>query len=388
MNMERSGKVLGVGLAWLAIMALFVSLGGQAGGEKTEPSLGPLPPVPIPADNPQTAVKVELGKRLYFDPRLSGDSTTSCASCHEPKLGWGDGGALSRGYPATLHWRNSQTILNAAYLDQWFWTGSSSTLEAQAKAAMTGPLAQNMNTRLAEERLRQIPEYVRLFQEAFGESPTFDRALNAIAAFERTIVSKNAPFDRYMHGEKTALTVEQLTGLELFQGKAGCIQCHHGPMLTDQAFHNVGVPNHPDFETEPLRQIAMRERMGAKGVPEAVYMTFDRDPGRYLDTKKDEDRGKFRTPPLRELKYTAPYMHNGVFNTLEEVIEFYDQGGGEDPFGTKSPLIKALGLTKAEKAALRTFLESLSGDEILVEPPTLSPYGILPLSPVSQQRGW
>jgi cytochrome c peroxidase len=305
--------------------------------------------------------------------------------CHEPTLGWGDGGALSRGYPGTLHWRNSQTILNVAYLNKWFWTGSSSTLEAQAKAAITGPLGQNISPVLAEERLKQIPDYVRLFKEAFGEPPSFDRALNAIVAFERTIISQNIPFDRYMQGEKTALTAQQIAGLELFQGKAGCIQCHHGPMLTDEAFHSLGVPKHPDFETEPLRQIAMRERMKSKGIPEEVYSAFDRDPGRYLDTKQDEDRGKFRTPPLRDLISTAPYMHNGVFKTLDEVIAFYDQGGGEEPFGTKSPLITPLALSAEEQAALRAFLESLSGDEILVEPPTLPAYGVLRLPQSGQQ---
>jgi cytochrome c peroxidase len=294
-------------------------------------------------------------------------------------LGWGDGNDLSRGYPGTLHWRNSQTILNVAYLDKFFWTGSSPTLEAQAKAAITGPLAQNMNPGLAEERLKQIPEYVRLFKEAFGEEPSFDNALKAIAAFERTIVSRNVPFDRYLKGDMSTLTREQVKGLELFQGKAGCIRCHNGPLFTDQDFHNLGVPKNPAFEKNPLRQIAMRERMKAKGIPEAVYRTFDRDPGRYLDTKKEEDRGKFRTPTLRELKYTTPYMHNGVFRTLDEVIEFYNQGGGQDPFGTKSPAIKPLKLTAEEKRALRMFLEALSGDEILVESPVLPDYGILPL---------
>jgi cytochrome c peroxidase len=374
---------LGFGLTCVVVVVLGLLLGKHAVGQRGLASLSALPPVPIPPDNPQTPVKVELGKLLYFDPRLSGDATTSCASCHMPTLGWGDGGDLSRGYPATLHWRNSQTILNTAYLTKWFWTGASSTLEAQAKAAMTGPLAQNMNPALAEERLKQIPGYVALFQEAFGEAPSFDRALNAIAAFERTIVSRNVPFDRYVQGKQTALTAEQIKGLGLFQGQAGCIQCHHGPMLTDEAFHNLGVPKHPAFEAEPLRQIAMRERMKSKGVPEATYRTFDRDPGRYLDTKRDEDQGKFRTPPLRELGYTAPYMHNGVFKTLEEVIDFYAQGGGADPFGTKSPLLKPLALTTEEKAALLAFLKSLDGDAILVEPPTLPAYEVLPLPSVS-----
>ncbi len=363
----------------LSIVITIASMGAAAREEDTPPPLGPLPAVPVPADDPLTSTKITLGKFLYFDPRLSGDGSISCAGCHDPKLGWGDGGDLSKGYPGTLHWRNSQTILNAAHLDKFFWTGSSPDLPAQAKSAMTGPLAQNMNPRLVEERIRQIPEYVGLFEEAYGGSLTFDNALKAISAFERTIVSRNVPFDRYMRGDKAALTPEQVKGLALFQGKAGCLQCHNGSLLTDQRFYNLGVPKNPAFEQDPLRQIAMRERIGAKGVPESVISILDRDPGRYLDTKRDEDRGKFRTPPLRELKYTAPYMHNGVFLTLQEVVNFYDKGGGDDPFSTKSPLLRALGLKMEEKAALVAFLESLSGDEILVDPPVLPDYGILPL---------
>jgi cytochrome c peroxidase len=217
-----------------------------AGAVVNEP-LAALPPVPVPDNNAQTPAKIELGKILYFDPRLSGDGTTSCASCHVPKLGWGDGNALSIGYPGTVHWRNSQTILNVAYLNKWFWTGSAATLEAQAKGAITGPLAQNMNIGLAEERLRQVPAYVKMFKDVFNGAPTFDNALMAIVAFERTIVSKNVPFDRYMKGEKNALGAAAAKGMELFQGKAGCVQCHGGAMLTEQGFHNLGVPVNRDF---------------------------------------------------------------------------------------------------------------------------------------------
>lgn len=333
---------------------------------------------PVPGADALTPAKIELGKMLYFDPRLSGDSTISCASCHVPSLGWGDGNALSIGYPGTLHWRNSQTILNVAYLTKWFWTGSAASLEAQAKAALTGPLAQNMNPGLAEERLKQIPEYVRRFKETFNSTPTFDNALAAIAAFERTIVSKHVPFDRYLRGEKTALSAQAVKGMELFSGKAGCIACHNGAMLTDEHFHNIAVPQNEAFTKDPQRQIAMRERIKAKGIAEADYLSLDRDPGRFLDTKKAEDKGKFRTPPLRELKHTAPYMHNGVFTTLDQVIDFYDKGGADDPFGTKSALIKPLSLSMDEKAALRAFLESLSGEPILVEAPALPEYETLP----------
>ncbi|MBI4382362.1 MAG: cytochrome-c peroxidase [candidate division NC10 bacterium] len=376
-------RILSPNLLLTGGMVLFVIalayMGASARDQLNPAPLAALPAVPGPSDDPLTPAKITLGKLLYFDPRLSGDGSLSCASCHDPKLGWGDGGDLSRGYPGTLHWRNSQTILNAAYLDRFFWTGSSPDLPAQAKAAITGPLAQNMNPALMEERLKQIPAYVGLFQQTYGGPPTFENALRAISAFERTIVSKNVPFDRYMKGDKMALTPLQVKGLTLFEGKAGCVQCHNGPLFTDQKLYNLGVPKNPAFDQDPQRQIAMRERMRAKGIHEAVIRALDRDPGHYLDTKREEDKGSFRTAPLRELRYTAPYMHNGVFFSLEEVIHFYDRGGGDDPFGTKSSLIRPLQLTAEEKAALVAFLESLSGDQILVDTPELPEYEVLPL---------
>lgn len=374
-------QIISFGNLGLALLLVTITAPGW-----TQEQLSPLPPVPVPLDDPLTPSKVELGKLLYFDPRLSGDGTTSCASCHEPKLGWGDGADLSRGYPGTLHWRNSQTILNAAYLDKLFWAGGSPSLEAQAKSALTGPLAQNMNTLLAEQRLKQIPVYVKLFKEAYAQPPSFDGALKAIAAFERTIVSRNVPFDRYLTGDKSALTAEQMQGMALFSGKAGCIACHHGPLLTDMSFHNTGVPKHPAFEKEPLRQIAMRERIAAKGITEEINAGLDRDPGRYLETKNAEDKGKFRTAPLRELKYTAPYMHNGTLESLIAVVNFYDQGGGENSFATKSRLLKPLGLTLAEKKALVSFLESLSGDPIIVEAPPLPEYGLVPIGVTAEKK--
>ena len=373
-------------LAMVALTGSIIITGDTVGQEKTFPVLGPLPPVPIPRDNPQTPAKVELGKLLFFDPRTSGDASTSCASCHDPKQGWGDGGDLSRGYPGTQHWRNSQTVINSAYLKKLFWAGGVGSLESQAIAAVTGNLAGNGSPEMIQERLRQVPEYVRRFKEVFGELPTFLNAVKAISAFERTLVSdaRNVPFDRHMRGDKSALSDEAIKGLKLFQGKARCIQCHHGPLLTDEDFHNLAVPNNSAFTEDPLRQIAMRFVAKIKGVPN--YMKVDRDLGLFLETKRNDDIGKFRTPPLRELKYTAPYMHNGVFFTLEEVIDFYDQGGGNDP--SKSPLMKPLGLTAEDKKALLAFLESLSSSEpIIVEAPALPEYQTFRETVQSAKRG-
>ena len=347
---------------------------GPTADELRALGLNALPAVSMPADNPLTDEKAELGKLLFFDRRMSGNGLVSCASCHFPNAGWGDGNALSLGYPGTLHWRNSQTIINSAYQAKLFWGGEKTSLEAQAKSAWTGNIAGNLDPIMAEEILRQIPEYVRRFNEVFGtDAPTFDDALGAVAAFEATINSRNVPFDRYIRGDESALSDSALRGTDLFAGKAGCIACHGGPLFTDQSYHNVGVPKNPDFEGDSLRQITLRYQHRARGVPEEVYRNADRDLGLYYTTKQEEDKGKFRTPPLREVGQTGPYMHNGVFETLDEVVEFYNDGGGEDP--NKDALLRPLGLEPEEVADLVAFLDSLTGDPIIVQTPELPEYG-------------
>ena len=180
-----------------------------------------------------------------------------------------------------------------------------------------------------------------------------------------------------MKGEEKALSDSAKRGLALFQGKAGCVQCHNGALLSDEDYHNIGVPKNPAFEEDPLRQITLRYQHVIRGVPESVYRKADRDLGLFYTTKREADKGRFRTPSLRELKYTAPYMHNGAFFELEEVIDFYDEGGGED--ANKSPLIRKLGLSDEEKEDLLAFLESLSSDEpLLMKPPELPPYAAMP----------
>ncbi len=340
------------------------------------PPLGPLGPVPVPTDNPMTAEKVELGKLLFWDSRLGGDASSPCVVCHEPSKGWGDGGEISRGYPGTEHWRNSQTVLNAAYYNKLFWEGSVTSLEGQAPSAAEGNVAGNGDPSLMEMRMRFIPEYVARFKKVFGtEWPRMFHAYQAIAAFERTLVSdaNKVPFDRYMKGDKKALSESQLRGMAIYNGKAGCIQCHNGPLASDQRFYALGVPENEVFKTTPLYQITHRWEHYQKGVNEKDYRGADLDLGLYYITKNPKDVNKFRTPSLRELKYTAPYMHNGIFYTLDEVVDFYDKGGGQGP--NKSALIKPLGLTDQEKKDLVSFLEALSMDTpLLMDPPKLPPY--------------
>jgi cytochrome c peroxidase len=347
--------------------------------------LAPLGDPPIPLDNPQTDAKVELGKMLFWDPRLGGDASTACVTCHEPDQGWAFGDAISRGYPGTVHWRNSQTVINSAYLGKLFWAGSAASLEKQAPSAAKGAVAGNGENDVMETRLAFIPEYRQRFNEVFGtEWPLIGDAWRAIAAFERTLIVNDTPLDLYLAGDKDALSDEQVAGMELFNGKAGCIQCHNGAQATDEKYYNIGVPPAERWEDDGLAQVTFRYEIFAKGVTQEMYRKLKDDPGLYFRTKEKADMGKFRTPPLRYTAYTAPYMHNGAFWDLTEVVEFYNAGGGENDFtdGTfaesKTPLLKPLGLSEEEVENLVAFLEAFSGDELEVEAPSLPPYAALP----------
>jgi cytochrome c peroxidase len=330
----------------------------------------PLAPLVPPKAPPKE--QVELGKLLFFDPRLSGDASISCATCHDPRKAWGDAKPVSTGYPGTEYFRNSQTILNAAHHRRSYWDGrmDGQDLATLVRDHLTEAHFMQVDGRLFPERLKQVPEYEALFRQAFGGEPSFGRTLNALAAFVRTIVSRNVPFDRYLGGETAALGAAAREGLGLFQGKAGCVQCHGGALLSDQKFHALGVAENPAVYADPLRHISFRRFMKTLGVPN--YDNLREDVGLFAVTKDARDRGKFRTPSLREVSLTAPYMHNGVFATLEQVVEFYDRGGGAHP--NKSPLLRPLGLTVAEKMALVEFLRALAGDPVLVEPPALPDY--------------
>ncbi len=344
-------------------------------------TLEPLGDVPIPADNIQTPEKVELGKMLFFDGRLSGDLSSPCSACHIQSQGWGFPDDLSMGYPGTVHWRNSQTIVNSAYYDKLFWAGSAMSLEAQAPDAAKGAVAGNGEDGIMEARLALVPEYVQRFNDVFGdETPKIRNAWRAIAAFERTLVQRDTPVDKYLLGDENALTPDQLAGKTLFEGKANCIACHNGGLASDQKFYNIGVPPSPWWSDDALAQITFRFELYSKGVTEKMYRETKADPGAYFRAKRKEMLGKFRTPSLRYTKYTAPYMHNGTIPTLEAVIDFYDRGGVMDDGRstgfphTKSPLIQPLGLTDKEKQQLLHFVEAFSGEQIHIEEPELPEY--------------
>ena len=353
-------------------------------GMSGPPPLAPLGPPPIPADNLQSPAKIKYGKNLFFDPRFGGDASTGCSTCHEPDQGWSWAEDISRGYPGTVHWRSNQTIINAAYYGKLFWAGSVTSLEKQAKSASKGGVAGNGENDIMEARLALIPKYVEMNRKAFGtEWPLVEDGWRAISAYERTLVQRDTPLDKYLLGDKSALSEEQIRGKKVFEGKGGCIQCHNGALASDENFYNIGVPGVQRWEEDGLAQITFRFELYAKGSTEEMYRTLKDDPGAYFRGKNKWDMGKFRTPSLRYAIYTAPYMHSGQFMSLEEVVDFYNRGGvAEDGRTTsfpktKSPLIKPLGLNDQEKEDLVAFIEAFSGDEILVDKPENPPYAAL-----------
>jgi cytochrome c peroxidase len=367
------------------VLVAFVTGGVLADGDPdVDAPLTPLGAVPEPLDNKITQAKAELGKLLYFDPKLSGDASLSCADCHNPKEGWGTAEPICRGYPGGVHWRNCQTVVNTGYLSKLFWQGSVNSLEKQAPTAAKGGISGNGEADVMEQRLRQTPKYLELFKDVFGtERPILNDAWFAIATFERAMLSQtDTPLDRYLAGDKTALSDEAIAGLDLFTGKANCIECHNGAMLTDEKYYNLGVPRPLEWEESGINTITYRFELYAKGVHEKYYREFKDDLGLYFTTKRPSDFGKFRTPPLRYLAYTAPYMHAGQFYTLEEVIDFYNDGGGDNEMtrraGNKTPILKPLNLSDEEKEALVIFLDEVSGDEIVMALPLVPPYGVMP----------
>ena len=322
---------------------------------------------PLPETKPASAAMVNLGRQLFFENRLAGDWGSSCASCHDPKKGFGDGQALSAGYTSMEYFRNAPTLINARHRTRFMWDGRLDGADAgtAVRDMVTEAHFMNADGRIVQERLKQIPEYVALWEAAFGKGsdPYSPRMFNAIGAFVQSLESKNVPYDRYVKGDAAALSEQAKAGLAVFSGKGQCVQCHNGPLGSDGKFHRLGVPEHPDVLGNPLRTITMLRHYSTSGMPN--YMAARTDVGFYAISKDPKDIGRFQTPSLRELKVTAPYMHNGVFKTLDEVVEFYDRGGGG-----KGTDLKPLGLTAEEKKGLVAFLLSLSGDPITVpEPP-------------------
>ncbi|NJD56922.1 MAG: cytochrome-c peroxidase [Nitrospirae bacterium] len=327
--------------------------------------LEPFKSVPMPKSNPQTPEKIELGKKLFFDRRLSGDGTMSCASCHIPEQAYTDGQDISLSYPTTKNWRNSPTLMNVAFYKNLFHDGRVKTLEDQALFPMMSAFEMNQNLDFLEEEIRVVPEYAEAFKKVFNGEPTRERIAMAIAAFERTLVSVNAPYDRFLKGDKTAMTDDAQKGYEIFKGKGKCADCHFGVNLSDDKFYALNVPENPVLLNDP--RVTATMRFVAKVYHYKDYRDLKEDPGRFLMTGSKKDWKAFRTPTLRETAKTGPYMHNGVLATLDDVIEFFNRGGGK---GNRH--LKPLGLNDDEKKQLKVFLEeALTGEELKISYPAV-----------------
>lgn len=289
-------------------------------------------PLQWPADNPYSKAKWELGRALYFDKRLSADNSLSCASCHSPQYGFADGQKNSSGIRGQHGTRSAPTVINRAYSLAQFWDGRAATLEEQAKGPMANPIEMGHSHEGIVSALKEIPGYKKMFAAAYGSSEfTIDHLAKAIATYERTVLSGNSRYDRYKAGAKT-LTSSEVRGMDVFFNKAKCDQCHEGINFTTNAYHNLGVGT-----DKP-----------------------DPDVGRFAVTKNEQDWGAFKTPTLREIEHTAPYMHDGSLATLEEVVDFYNKGG--IPNKNLDERMKQLHLNEQDRKDLVAFLKTLSGE--------------------------
>ena len=291
--------------------------------------------VVIPADNPLTNEKIELGRMLFFDKRLSQDNTIACASCHLAKFAFTDGKPVSTGIRGQKGGRSAPASFNRVFSSAQFWDGRAATLEDQSVGPFTNPIEHGFaNYDVMMAKMMKIAGYRKLFKQVFGEETiTVDNVGKAIASFQRTVLSGNSPADRFDQGqEEGAISAEAQHGLLLFREKARCTKCHSGFNFTDEKFHNLGI----GWDDNKV------------------------DLGRYMVTKNPEDIGAFKAPTLREIARSGPYMHDGRFKTLEEVVNFYNQGGVKNPH--QDPLIIPLELTDQEKHDLVAFLHTLNGE--------------------------
>lgn len=325
-------------LALPALFAACLSLSTLAQADDHSQFLRP-GDIPQPEDNRMTSARVELGKMLFFDPRLSGSNWISCGTCHNPVLGWSDGLPTAIGHEQKVLGRATPTIINTAYQPLQFWDGRARTLEQQALGPIEAAGEMNQNLDEAVKELSALKGYHEAFEKAYpGEGISKDTIAKAIASFERTVVSTDSPFDRWIKGEKQAMSTEAVRGFAIFKDKGRCAICHSGFNFTDNGFNNIGI----------------------KGSD---------DPGRFGIKKVAVMKGAFKTPTLRDIALTAPYMHNGAYKTLEDVIDHYDRGG--DVQENLSPNMKPLKLTQQEKADLAAFLRALTGEAPAVTFPRL-----------------
>ncbi|HEX9000977.1 MAG TPA: cytochrome c peroxidase [Blastocatellia bacterium] len=320
----------------------------------------------VPRNNPMTAAKVELGRKLFFDARLSADGKVSCASCHDPKLGFADGKTVAEGIGGKIGTRNSPTLLNAMFTPNQFWDGRAGTLEEQAIQPLINPIEMgNSSHDEVVVRLRGIAEYRSEFLSVFGGEATITRVGQAISTYERTLIAGDSPFDRFIAGETSAISDAAKRGFALFRGKGRCSRCHTFsdamPLFTDFNYHNTGVAaNHPNFDKLARQAFAAAETGQAKSViDQLAQQEGGQELGRILISYHELDIGSFRTPSLRNIALTAPYFHDGSARTLAEVVRFYNEGGKANL--NREWDLAPVALTADEQRDLVMFLESLTG---------------------------
>jgi len=351
---------------------------------QSQPPLG-LPPVPIPADNPQTPEKIALGDKLFHDTRFSADGKVACSTCHTREKAFTDNLPTSKGFRDLTGTRNAPTVINAAYMQSQFWDGREPDLEGQAKQPPVNPVEGGLpNHEPILAVIREDADYRKRFKKVFGITPdqiTEDHVARAIASFERTVIAGDSAFDRYQYGnDPTALNESQKRGLELFRLKGRCASCHtveHTQSLfTDSRFHNIGIGFKAIAGKEPEIAEKFLRMKHAQASPEKVNEVIDKavlsdkeisELGRFVISEDFSDIGAFKTPTLRNVAVTFPYMHDGSLKTLEEVVDFYNNGGRVNPDDPLTPFlsggIKPLDLSDEEKADLVAFLESLTSPQ-------------------------
>jgi cytochrome c peroxidase len=319
-----------------------------------------------PPDNPVTDAKAKLGDMIFDEKRVSADNSVACNTCHSPRNGFTTHTEASRGVGDKIGRRNAPSILNAMFYKSMFWDGRAATLEEQATVPILNPVEMGQkDPKDVVARLAAIPEFVEAFQKVFGRPPNWEDMGKALAAFERTRLSTEAPFDRFLRGDQKALNASQQRGWALFTGKARCGTCHTYdpalPLFGDNLFHNTGVAaRKQDFNRLASRVTESATAGNSAEIDKLALETDYSDLGRFLVTRKREDIGAFKTPFLRDVILTAPYMHDGSLETLWDVVEFFNKGGEPNPF--LDTVMKPLGLTDSEVDDLVRFMSALTSD--------------------------
>ncbi len=333
--------------------------GSAAAGISVAAGTAEQPPArlePLPRAAPSDPARRELGRQLFFESRLSGDGSRSCATCHSPSRGFSDGDALSRGYNHTGHFRNTPGLIGLRLKSRLMWDGRHGRHEIAAIVLdmLVSPVTMNGDRAIVVERVRQIPVLLRAWERAHGEQtlPALEGIVEALAEYALAHDGGDTPVDAALRGETAALPARAADGMRLFAGKAGCVRCHSGAALSDGRTHRLGVPENPEILRDPERTISLLRHHAMHGSPDP--MAERSDTGVHATTRRNSDRGRFATPSLRGVAHTAPYMHNGVLPDLAAVVSFYDRGGG------RGSDLKPLGLDASERAALVAFLEALS----------------------------